>query len=181
MILTSLSQNFCVSQSRNTTNKTVARNRKTLVSGLAMPRSKNTGATFAKTRLKPCNLATLKLTSSGKVLRALLSASTDREIKHTYDCSQHKIDDHDDETIEMISIDVPDRREPKPQMEMYSSLKQTASKSDSSRSSFGSASFTMEFDIPRSKDALIGDNCRRLLRNTSPEEPEQRGETANGI
>ena len=47
-----------------------------------MPRSKNIGATCPKKRLKPFNLATLKLISSGKVPRALLTALAEREIKH---------------------------------------------------------------------------------------------------
>lgn len=45
----------------------------TLVSSLAIPRSKKIGAAWQKTRRKSFNLATLKFCSSGKVLFALLS------------------------------------------------------------------------------------------------------------
>ena len=63
---------------RNATNKlelglNTIEKLKTLVSGLAMPRSKKIGATWAKTLLKPFSFPTLKLFKLGNVLLALCS------------------------------------------------------------------------------------------------------------
>lgn len=55
-----------------------------MVSGLAMPRSKKTGATCAKTRRNRFNRAVRKLAKSGKVLRALLSAVRKESIGYDY-------------------------------------------------------------------------------------------------
>jgi len=82
-----------------------------MVSGFAMPRSKKTGATCAKTRRKLFKRAVRKFAKSGKVLRALLSAEegTVTLIKRNSNSRESEVRSNDS---------LPERREPKPHMEM---------------------------------------------------------------
>lgn len=149
---------------------------KTLVSGLAMPRSKKIGATWAKTRRNPSNLATLKSTRSGNVLLALRS-------DHKY--TQSHVSESQSNSTRLYrrsarpyptthvtrrktkrlgrTLYVPESRDPKPQMEMRPPGVRSFSKSDSSLSSLSSGRRRSALR----QDMVIGDVRRRIRRRSA--------------
>ena len=138
-----------------------------------MPRSKKMGATWAKTRRKPFNLATLKLIRSGKVLLALLSGFTSAITQlhpfiHTYQTNNQQW------WRWRSKCTLPERSEPKPQIEIRPSDAMIVSKSDSSLSSLSSDWFTCEVDRASEEDIVTGD--RRRWFDLGAEMKRERGE-----